>query len=244
MKPPDLGIPHLNDEPHKVLAQIIQPNSIDAVKKAKALVGPDDWMKVQSAHAQHLLQGKGDELVGGTELMDRLNKLSRETMDATYGRSADGFYQLARVMEQLEKKEKIGTGKMAIQLSQGGAVLGLFQGRIFQAASGTILLGPAVLGKILLNPTVRQYLTTGLKATSAGDRETAARVGSSLLGFLVREGYLKSGGSGGGGAPPAPTDAPAGRGPGPRAGGPPPVPASVPGGRSLTPPPAPRGGGG
>jgi hypothetical protein len=237
-KPPDLGIPHLDSDPHTVLAKIIQPNSIEAVERAKALVGPEDWAKVQSAHAQQILQGDGDKLVTGDVLMNRLNKLSRETMDATYGRSADGFYQLARVMEQLEKKEGIGTGRVAIQLTQGGTVTGLMLGKMTKAA-GAVLVGPMMLGRIMVNPVARQYLTTGLRATAAGDSATAGRVGANLLGFLVREGYLQSRGA----APPAPTDAPAGRGPGPRAGGPPmPNPAPVPGGRTM-PPPAPRGGG-
>ena len=221
---------------HRAVSSIIQKGAVAPIEKMRAVVGDDIWRQVQASHAHDLLDD-GGKLISGGKLLERLNKLTPETLKAAYPRGTDqGLWQLGRVMEQLQRKQP-GTGSMYIQLAQGGVASGVFLGTGDYKTAGAILLGPAAISRILLNPLARKWLTTGLLQGRGSQfaLEQAPRAATNLVAWLTREGLLPSSGRGGGPVP-SPVESGRGGGAGPLgsgfgtpSGGPPPPPGPPPG---------------
>jgi len=212
---------------HRMVADAIEAGKIEEVAKLRKLVGVEDWKEVQSAFGQKLLKGKSPtDLVSGKELMTRLQRLTPETVAEVFPRGTDdAFWQLARVLKQVESRQRFGgAGRTAIQLTQGGIIFGALTGGVKPAAAA-ILITPPMVVRAMLTPLGRQYLTTGFKAPAGSP--TAARAASNLLAFFVREGFLSQAPEGGVRQAPGTTPGSSGRGmgPGPNTGqgGPPPT---------------------
>lgn len=215
--------------PDAVVRTLIKPGRVEDIVRARQAVGVEGWKPVQSAHAQSLLEASDGSLVSGEELSRRLAKIKPETMAAIYPRGTDqGIAQLARVMKQVQTKGP-GNMKMWIQLAQGGAIGGVLTGRV-SVPVGALLLSPATLSRIVLSPTGRKWLTTGLDSTHPA---AATRAAGQLAAWVLKEGLVDEGPS----EPPPPKPGqPTQMGPGPvgesgmggRAGGPPPGPPAAP----------------
>lgn len=200
-------------------------NSPEKLRQFRTAVGAGPWTAVQSRVAQTLLAAKaGDDVVQGTELIKRLTSMGNERLreifpDGNY----KGLWEFARVLERTQKGSKAGTegvGRVAIQLAQGGAAMGLvtFTG---DPKAGLILLAPAALSKLLLNPRTRRYLIQGLKDRPG--TQTAIEAAGQILATLGRDRDQRDKAGErptlppmrrGGPAPSRPVSAPPGRGPG------------------------------
>lgn len=95
------------------------------------------------------LQGKGGMGEGLIKFV--YNKEERKTLEG-----------VANALVLSQQKQADGTGGMFIQLTQGGAVLGV--GGLKKA--GTVLFGPKILSWLFLNPRASKWLTEGLSAPS------------------------------------------------------------------------------
>lgn len=201
-------------EPQKVMQTIIQPGRTDEIVKARQTIGVESWKPIQAQHTQSVLFNPDGTLRTGKQIETILGELTRPTLQAIYPRGLDqGLWQMSRILTQLQGKKRIGgAGRVAIQLAQGSAALGILTFRGDPTTAGAVLLGPAVISRAMLNPTVRQWLTTGLVATAKGETRVASRMAGQLLAWAGKEGLLESAG------PPAGTAvAPPGVGPGPGA---------------------------
>jgi hypothetical protein len=215
-------------EAYKLLQDVVKPGKVEDIEKLRAIVGDQDWKVFQYAYADKLLK-HGDNIVSGAKLTEDLAKLTPETVRAIFpDGAANGIYQLARVMKQVQGKSH-GALKMWIQLAQGSAVGTAAFGALPPSAAA-VLIAPSVLAKIVLSPTARQWLTTGLKESSYDGARPGTRAVALLGNWLVQHGLIPSPRAGAGGGPgtadPFQVEQQTGRGggPGPRgAGGPPPV---------------------
>lgn len=217
-------------EAYQAIRSLIRPKRVADIETMRTLVGPEDWRAVQGAFAEDLLKD-GDGLKSGAKLLKDLAEYTPETIAAVFPKGeANGIYQLARVMKQVQEKTP-GALKMWVQLAQGAAAGAIATGNLTTKALG-ILITPPILARIAMSPTARQWFTTGLRASTNTGAAAYTRSTAYLISWLAKEGLIPgmgtaSGASGGPGSvgmadPDTLFGAPArAQGPGPRAGGPP-----------------------
>jgi hypothetical protein len=157
---------------------------VEKIRTIKAAVGPKAWQKAKRFITQKMLlesaepgisqvavssgqlgktTGEGlqlkSELLEGALLGKR--GMGKEVLKEIY--TTEEIVTLKGVANSLavaQAKQADGTGGMFIQLTQGGAVLGV--GGFKKAA--TVLMLPPVVARIFLNPTTAKWLTEGLTA--------------------------------------------------------------------------------
>lgn len=175
-------------KPEVVVRDLIKPGRVGDIEKARTEVGAEGWKAVQRAHAKALFRGKGDDLVTGAKLTDRLHDLTPETMAAIYPRGTDeGIWQLARVLKQVQSRKSWGkTGSIAIHMMQGGAILAAATGNL-SPGGAMLLISPAALSRIALTPMARKWMTVGLQN---GATDIGARATSQLAAWLMKEGLI------------------------------------------------------
>lgn len=171
---------------------IFQPGQVSKVRKVKRALGEgsEDWNKMQGFFAQHLMSKSTD--VNGNIIGKRLlNNLSgkpnsfgepllREVLSEPQIREIKLF---ATVLQEAQRKQSEGAGRMLIQLTQAGAVGALATGN-FTLPAATVILGPPILSKIMLNPTTSRLLTEGVSIPASS--KTAAGVMSRLVAAAER----------------------------------------------------------
>lgn len=217
-------------EAFEALAATLKNNDSAGAQKLRTLVGDDDWPAVQSAYLQKLLFKPGtEELRTGEKILTDLYKASAPMLKEVFpGGKAEGIWQFARVLHQVQKRQP---GSHFAQVSgpfmQVGAGVAAVTGN-WNRRIGTLLMAPPVLARIILSPTGRQLLTTGLKEAKDAAPGMANRALSQLATWAAKEGLIDAAETGRPGPPQATVpQAPQtgrGAGPGPRAGQPPPLP--------------------
>jgi len=171
---------------------IFQPGQVSKVRKVKRALGEgsEEWNKMQGFFAQHLMS-KSTDVNGnviGKRLMNNLSgkpnsfgePLLREVLSESQIREIKLF---ATVLQESQRKQSEGAGRMLIQLTQAGAVGALATGNATLPAA-TIILGPPLLSKLMLNPTTSRLLTTGIQTPASG--KVAAGVMSRLVAAAER----------------------------------------------------------
>jgi hypothetical protein len=224
----------------KVFASMLPKADVETAQKTRALVGEADWAQIQSAHVQRLLYNETGQLKTPKQLETALGPERLPTLGVIYGprnwtpangtpEAVQSFQRLARTVSMLSGDQKAGLGLM-MRIGQGGALFGLATaaahfafGQPWEHAAlegGGVLLGPAVVARIMTNPAARQWLTTGLEAKAMGDTTRWTRMSGQLGAWLINQGLV---------TPPTRTQMGQSRpgvpGLGGRAGGPPPMPA-------------------
>lgn len=163
----------------------------ELVEQARDLVGPEGFLKVRAQLLEEIVRDNKGALVSGDKLLSELG-VRREALREFFPNGADqDIWRLARVKQRLEERSG-GPGKMWIQLAQGSAAVaagvgGITLGLQPEAAAGAtvILLGPAVLARIMNAPLARRWLTVGL---AAGPRtELGARAASQTIAAMLPE---------------------------------------------------------
>lgn len=202
-------------DPEQVVNGLLRGGRADKIAEARdavMAVDPAAWKRVQYAHAADLLQGPDGGLVTGEALSKKLTKLTPETLNEIYPQGkANGLWQFARVSQQLEQGAPSESRRVWLMTSQGlslsSAVGAAMTGHLspMHAAelSSTIVLGPALLSRILTNPAPRKALIESL-ATALKDPGRSARLAGQVLAWVNSE-------SGAGQAPPKPPATPPAR---------------------------------
>jgi len=147
---------------------IFKPGKITSVVKVKRVVDPPTWRKLQGFFVEHLMKKSTD--VNGNMIGNRLlNNISgkpgsfglpmmREILEP---RQIELLQHFGKAMELAQKTQGEGAGRMLIQLTQAGAMGAVLTGRGSLPAA-TIILGPAVVSKMLLDLRIGKLLTRGL----------------------------------------------------------------------------------
>lgn len=167
---------------------IFKPGQVSTVLKVKKAVDPQTWRKLQGYFMEYLQQKSTD--VNGTIVGKRmLNNISDKSgsfgipmMNEVLGpERVKNLKTFGRTLQLTQERQGEGVGKMLIQLTQAGAIGALAMGEGNPYLSGTIILGPALLSRALLNPRINRILTEGI-VMPAGSRE-----GTVLLTRLTAE---------------------------------------------------------
>lgn len=156
---------------------VFKPGKVSVVRQVKKVLDPKDWRKMQGFFMEHLLQKSStDGEVIGKRLLSNVSgkpgsfgmPMLNEILSPHQLKSLQMF---GKAVQLAQKRQSEGSGKVLIQLSQAGAIGALLKGTM-ELAAGTILIGPALLGKMMTRPWMANLLTRGL-TMPAGAEEAA-----------------------------------------------------------------------
>jgi hypothetical protein len=172
-------------DPELIAKSIVQGGRTTLVRAAREAVPEAHWRKIQADTVRRLLIDKHGELEAGTKMVEKLTKLTPETLKEVFPRGeAAEVIQVARILDQVQRRGE-GTGRMFIQLAQAGAVTNVAAGgRMGRIARQTLAI-PWLMATALTNPVSRQWLTEGLQAPAGS--EAATRTLAQLSAWLAKE---------------------------------------------------------
>lgn len=172
-----------------------EPISIEHARKIITSGNKTLWPKVQNAFMSRVITEAKDPITKELSAKKALTALSDfEKSGALKEFFPKGETEVIKKalggLNAIQEKASEGTGKMVIQLMQAGALAGTIGGGVGFIATGdvrtgtgvisggglVILGGPAVLGRLLTNPTTAKWLSTGL-TLGPGTREAAKFLG-------------------------------------------------------------------
>lgn len=147
---------------------IFKPGQISKVRKVKAALQLAEWEKMQGFFMEHLMK-KSSDVDGGMVGKRLLNNL--EGKPGSFGieminevfnpEQVQSLKMFGQAMKIAQDKPGEGAGKVLIQLTQAGAMGAVLTGNM-ELPAATVIFGPAILSKMMLNPKVNVLLTKGL----------------------------------------------------------------------------------
>lgn len=186
--------------PEQIVGTILKPNRSTAITAVQQAVGREGMAPVRAAALETLLRpaARTNKIHWGS-VLDRIDRLGPDTVEALFpGGQAKDVQKLARLMVDLERKPFGRTGQVAIQLSQAGAGIALATNPLGLFGEGTererwigaagVMLGPAVLARVMASPTGLKWLTVGM--TSSAKSQTGIRAVTQLTAELLRDGLI------------------------------------------------------
>lgn len=178
--------------PEAIARELFKANNVTAIERVRKAVDPSTWEQMQSVAMQDLMAKavkKETGMLDGVKLEDAAfgrGGLGPKAMAAAFDpQQIASLKGLTNALKVAQEKSGEGTGRVLIQLAQGGALLDVAGNELglidtpTETGSAAILLTPAVLGKLMTNPTTARWLIRGFN-TSA-DAKEAAVLGGRIL---------------------------------------------------------------
>lgn len=179
-------------KPEAIVDAVWRPRNTTVIERVRAAVDPADWQKMQSVELQNLMARSLDESgnLSGQKLERVLFKpggLGEDAIRAGFdGATVTELKSFVNALKVAEAKGTEGTGRVLIQLTQGGFALGLIGAGVIEdfdlqrfGQAGVVLLGPAALGRLMTTPNGIKWLTEGLTMPAKG--KTAIALTGRLL---------------------------------------------------------------
>jgi hypothetical protein len=183
----NIGVNKKDGLPENVFAAAFQPGQETKLTRVKDAVGPETWRKVQAQGTAYIWkQAMDGGVLSGQKLTETLEKVGPGTLNVLYDKEQlkwlERFANLAR---QQQKQPAESTGRMLVQLKQGGAiveVLGVAGSVAYTGTTGDIsgsamffTLAPAAIGQLFTRPALAKAFVMGMttKATSSDAIELA-----------------------------------------------------------------------
>jgi hypothetical protein len=185
-----------------VIKALIDPDNKEALDAVQAAVGDPGMGRLRRVTMQHLIQPNPKTgQIEWTNLKGRLELLKPEGLTAMFpGGQMNEIRRVVNLMAELEKKGP-GTGRVAIQLAQGGLLAGAAGlawvtdwDRASVGAAAGVLLTPVVLAHLMSHPTGVRWLSIGLAAKpgTPSAKQAAAHLTAFLLRDYARESSISS----------------------------------------------------
>ena len=156
---------------------------------------PESMKVIQRAAIEEIYKGATDPFTGvmkGTSLIKILegktgmgDRAIRELWGVEGGTQIKRF---ARSLAEVQKKAPVSEGSLAIQFTQMGAVLAVGAGSFKKEAMG-ILIGPKILAKAMVSPTINNLLLKGAAMSKKSPQWPA--LSARLIGLLGEAGLQK-----------------------------------------------------
>lgn len=181
------------DLPETVMSALLQPQKYSDLAKVKTAVGADTWGLVQRSGLQRIVELSTKDGVIQPHLLEQQlwgpKGLGQDKLNVLLNK--DQRYWLKEFVQAAHATMKQGdtTGKMAIQLAQPAAMVGLGAGMFggvssaVPASSIAILATPPVLAHILTSPTMSQMFVKGMRTPSTSP--SAAGIVARLLNMVA-----------------------------------------------------------
>lgn len=165
-----LAADQFGDKPEGVVRTLFRPGNETAIARIKEAVDADTWKQFQSfAVRDMMVRGSNDGVLNGVKLENAMlghggiGEQSLATVfDAAQLKTLRDF---ATTLKVVQAKQGEGIGGMAVQLTQAGAIMNLVSNIVegVEKETATIILGPAVIAKLMTNPTTAKWLIQGIQ---------------------------------------------------------------------------------
>lgn len=159
--------------PEKVAPSIFKPNGTKTLLAVKKAVDDNTYRALLASKLDNLMTSSSrDEILLGKTFKKKLLDLGSDMHKVMFDdpKHFQDVLDIANLGEILQSPTG-GGGGMIAQLTQAGAIIdltvGLPTGQGIKKGSGVILIGPALLGRILSTPTGAKWLSTGFKLNNA-----------------------------------------------------------------------------
>lgn len=180
----------LPDNPEVVSKSIFRPNATKSILRVRRAAGEKTFQEIKGAWIEQLVResatidpsavaGIGE--TAGNKMLRKFNSLGQTTLDAAFTKKEqESVRDAARILGIVQAKTGGHSG--ALRFVQGSALAGIVAApfvpnetasRSIGVTSGVILLGPAVLGKLMVKPTFAKLLSEGLR-TPTGTQQSIA----------------------------------------------------------------------
>lgn len=181
------------DLPEVVLSSLLQPQKFSDLAKVKSAVGPETWGMVQRSGLQRIIELSSKDGVVQPHLLEQSlfgpKGLGQEKMNVLF--NTDQNLWLKKFIQAAHMTMKGGdtTGKMAIQLAQPAAMVGVGAGMFggvhsaIPASSIAILATPPILSQIMTSPHMAKLFVTGM--TTPATSPSAAGIVGRLLNMVM-----------------------------------------------------------
>jgi hypothetical protein len=138
------------------------------VGKSTPADGPKTWRKLQGFFMHHILQKSADvdgNIVGKrilNNISGKPNSFGMPMMKEVFSEQQIKTLQtFGKAVKLTQERQAEGAGRVLIQLTQAGALGAILTGNLALPAA-TIIIAPAVMAKMMLNPRMAKLLTVGL----------------------------------------------------------------------------------
>ncbi len=185
----------LIDEPEIAARAIFQPRSSRQIQLVKKVAGKKTFNELRSTWLEQLLKDSASKEVGeegellGKTFLNKFNNMGDDTLKAIFTPTEIGqIRDLGKTAAILQKRTG-GVGG-SLKILQGVAAFGLVASpflpegefrNLSGTAAGMILLGPAVIARMMTNPTSARLLSEGFKLG------TGTRQGVALTARLIKD---------------------------------------------------------
>ena len=187
----------LPDNPEVVSKSVFRPNATKSILRVRRAAGQKAFEEIKGAWIEQLVResatidpsaiaGIGE--TAGNKMLRKFNGLGQTALDAAFTKvEQQSVRDAARILGIVQARTGGHSG--ALRFVQGSALAGIIASpfvpnetasRSIGITGGVILLGPAVLGKLMVKPTFAKLLSEGLK-TPVGTQK-----GVALTARLVR----------------------------------------------------------
>lgn len=176
----------LRNNPEVIGKTIFRPGAITNIRMIKRMVDKKTFNRLRDGYLQTIIKPNPQTAtIEGGAILNRLSQMGDDTLKEIFSpehlRDLKAFGEMAK---RTQEPPGQGTGRVLIQLTQGGAALTLL-GTGLEAGAATTILGPAALARIMTHPQGIKWLTTGL-ITRTGTKE-AIKLGTRILSLAGRE---------------------------------------------------------
>ena len=153
-------------EPGKLAQELFKPNNAESIKEIRAAIGDAAFQKLKRQGTENWLESalkfdtSGDQSLAAKPLLDAWKNLGKESKNVLF--TAGEQQEVGNIVETLSKfsTKHQNPGLWGLtQIVTGSGLIGA--GEI--GASGTILVGPYILAKMMSSQTGRKWLTEGFK---------------------------------------------------------------------------------
>lgn len=179
-------------DPEAVFQAAIRNGMPGTIRRMRQIVGNDNWTAIQGQFLADALAKATDTAgeLSGSGLLRQI-KLFEGTDGAALREmfpDAAHIHNLKMLANSLRiaQRQQSGTGSVFIQMAQAGALVG--SPWLHLGVEGTILLGPAVLGKLLTNNTMARWLSVGM--TAPAGTEAAITATTKLAAYFTQQGLM------------------------------------------------------
>jgi hypothetical protein len=180
-------------KPEAIVEAVWRPRNTTVIQRVRAAVDPTDWGKMQSVEMQNLMAKSLDANgnMSGRQLEKLLFKpggLGEDAVEAGFDAgTVTELKQFVNALKVAQDRSTEGTGRVLIQLKQGGLAVALGAGAFVAddytaellGSAGIVLLGPAALGKVMTSPMGIKWLTEGLAISNK--TKTASALAGRIL---------------------------------------------------------------
>lgn len=172
--------------PERIVKKLFQSDNVTAVEAVHQILGDRGFAPVQRAAMEMVLKPDPEtNTINWADVVKRLDRIDPETLRAFYPNGhAEEVKRLAGLMLRLQRQTVGGTGKVAIALTQGGAVMEVASGKYLRGAAAVLML-PQMIAKVFGSPWGLKWLTTGLEAPAWSP--AAIKATANLIGFLLQD---------------------------------------------------------